>query len=310
MTNVLTLIETSSTGELRNTVPALLAAAATPVAVVAVAPGGGTDLISELGSLGAEQIYVAESEQVGALLATPQVEALASALSALEPAIVVVANSVEGRDVAARLAVRTGAGLVIDAIDVRSENGKVIATHSVFGGAYTVESTIEGGLAILTVRQGAIEDRTAAACPTVTTVTVSGDPSHSAGIESVNNAVAVSDCPELRGATRVVSGGRGLGSKENFVLVQQLADALDAAVGASRAAVDAGYVRSPRRSANRRHCLTTPVRHAGCFRRDPAPGPECRRRKRSSPLTRTRTRRFSTSQTSVLTVMSSRSFRS
>lgn len=245
MKNVLTLIETSSTGELRPTAPALLAAAVrlgTPVAVVAVAPGGGADLISELGALGAQQVYVAESEQVGALLVTPQVAALASALTALEPAAVLVANSVEGRDAAARLAVRTGAGLIIDAIGVRSEDGKVIATHSVFGGAYTVESSIERGLAIVTVRPGAIEDRAPAASPTVTTVTVSGDASRSGVIESINDAVAVSDRPELRGAKRVVSGGRGLGSKENFVLVEQLADALDAAVGASRAAVDAGYV--------------------------------------------------------------------
>ena len=156
MTNVLTLIETSSTGELRNTVPRIAGHRGQARHAGGCCGGGAggwnrPHRRARFPSAPSRNTWLRASGW--ALLATPQVEALASALSALEPAIVVVANSVEGRDVAARLAVRTGAGLVIDAIDVRSENGKVIATHSVFGGAYTVESTSEGGLAIVTVRQ-------------------------------------------------------------------------------------------------------------------------------------------------------------
>jgi electron transfer flavoprotein alpha subunit len=248
MTNVLTLIEVSAAGEPRDTAAMMLGAAAllgTPIAVAAVAPGTATGLGDALGALGAETAFIGESALVGKALTSPEVDALAAALAHFGASTVLVPHTSTGRDIAGRLAARLGAGLLVDVVDVRPEADSFVATHSVFGGTYTVEATAAGDVAIVTLRAGSIENRAAA-----TTATVTREPVGDAGadaqvlarIDSETETVASSDRPELRTATTVVSGGRGLGSAENFSLVDQLADSLGAAVGASRAAVDAGYV--------------------------------------------------------------------
>jgi electron transfer flavoprotein alpha subunit len=248
MTNVLTLIEVSAAGEPRDTAAMMLGAAAllgAPTAVAAVAPGTATGLGDALGALGAEAAFIGESALVGKALTSPEVDALAAAVAHFGASTVLVPHTSTGRDIAGRLAARLGAGLLVDVVDVRPEGESVVATHSVFGGSYTVEATAAGDVTIVTLRAGSIENRAAATTATVTREPVGdagADAQVHARIDSETETLASSGRPELRTATTVVSGGRGLGSAENFSLVDQLADSLGAAVGASRAAVDAGYV--------------------------------------------------------------------
>ena len=240
MSNVLALIETAPDGTARSTAPMLLAAASRLGTAVAVVVGAEP---SGLGALGAEQVWAADVPGADTVLTGAQLEALAAAAAELKPSAILIAHSVDGRDVAARLSVRLDSGLLADVVGLALEGDRIVATHSVFGGAYVVDAAIDGGPAIITVRQGAIDaGDVAGAAGASSSHPVSVDAAAFGVIDAVHDAVVTSNRPDLRSAKKVVSGGRGLGSADKFVLVEQLADSLGAAVGASRAAVDAGYI--------------------------------------------------------------------
>lgn len=248
MTEILVAIETGPDG-IRPSAAELIGAAAkigTPVAVVALPPGQADAAVAALGGFGAARVLVAESDSVGTLLGTPEAAAVVAARAATGASVVLAAHSVDGRDLAGRVAAAIGAGVLVDVVDIALDGdatgASVVATHSVFGGSYSTTASVTGGPTVVTVRLGAIEARAAATTPVVEHLDINPDATTSAQIDELAPVVKESARPELRGAGIVVSGGRGLGSKENFALVEQLADALGAAVGASRAAVDAGYV--------------------------------------------------------------------
>ncbi len=244
MGEVLVLVEHAD-GALKKVTGELLAAAArlgTPAAVVVGAPGTAAGLADQLGAAGAVKVYAAESADAEGLLVTPEVAGLAAAVAtAGDVAAVLIPATIDGREVAGRLAVRLDSGVLYDAVDVTAgEGGAPTATQSVFGGGYTVHSTVAKGVPVISVRPNSIDGAADAAAGEVVPVEFSVDAGASAKVTAVHLEVA-GDRPELSAASIVVSGGRGVGSADNFHVVEELADTLGAAVGASRAAVDSGY---------------------------------------------------------------------
>ncbi|MWC00390.1 electron transfer flavoprotein subunit alpha/FixB family protein, partial [Agromyces seonyuensis] len=212
------------------------------VALVVAAPGTGEPLAEAAAALGAARVLLAEPEGAGRDLLVPETDALAAAAAQTGPEAVLVAHSIAGRELAARFAARTKSALAVDVIGVDRDDEGIVATHSVYGGGFDAVSAATYGTLVATVRQGAVRARAEAVPLVLERLEVAPSGRRAAVIESVEPVVEVSARPELRGAAKVVSGGRGLGSAEKFSLVEDLADALGAAVGASRAAVDAGYV--------------------------------------------------------------------
>jgi electron transfer flavoprotein alpha subunit len=156
----------------------------------------------------------------------------------VRPAAVLIAASADGKEIAGKLAVRTGSGLLSDVVEV-AEDGT--ATHSVFGGSYLAKSRATTPVAVITVRAGSIEPVSSPGAAVEQIIEVPAVNAATTAKIIERRPVQSADRPELTEASVVVSGGRGVGSADNFAIVEKLADSLGAAVGASRAAVDSGF---------------------------------------------------------------------
>jgi electron transfer flavoprotein alpha subunit len=205
--------------------------------------GGGAEGGRErLAEFGAAKVYVADGSDVEDGVVAPAAEVLAALVQRTSPAAVLLAATGEGKEVAGRLAVKTNSGVITDAVGLsQGDDGGLVAEQSIFGGAIIVQSRVRTGTPIIAVRPNSVAAEAAPAAAAI----------EPAGVELSDAARAVritervvaerGERPELTEAAIVVSGGRGVGNAENFALIEKLADSLGAAVGASRAATDAGW---------------------------------------------------------------------
>ncbi len=241
MAEVLVLVD-SHDGTVKKATLELLTAArqlGEPSAVVVGAPGTAAPLNGQLAEYGAAKVYVAENDDIAAYSVAPKAEALAAVAEQASPAAILLSSTVENKEVAARLALKIGSGLLYDGVDIGADG---TVTQSIFGAAVTVQSKSTKGAPVVTLRPNSFapEPSTGAAEEVAVPVTVSDS---GKGAKITDSVVEEKGSrPQLSDASVVVSGGRGIGKADNFEIIEKLADSLGAAVGASRAVVDAGWV--------------------------------------------------------------------
>ena len=208
-----------------------------PTAVF-IGPGAETakDLLARYG---AEKIISVSDPSVTEHLVAPQAEILAQLVEAGDVAAVLIPSNPAGKEIAARLAVKTGSGLITDAVDVQAGDGGPVTTQSVFAGSWTVKSRVTTGAAIITVKPNSAAPEQASGAGVYEELTPEISDAAKAAKITASEPKKASGRPELTEAAIVVSGGRGTGG--DFSPVEGFADSLGAAVGASRAAVDAGW---------------------------------------------------------------------
>ncbi|MFF4881080.1 MULTISPECIES: electron transfer flavoprotein subunit alpha/FixB family protein [unclassified Micromonospora] len=210
----------------------------TPSAVVLGGAGAAEALSGKLGEYGAEKIYAAEGDEIDGYLVAPKATVLAELVKRVQPAAVLLASAQEGKEIAARLAVKLENGILTDVVGLAADG---TATQIAFAGSTIVKSKVTKGLPLVTVRPNSVTPTAAAATPTIEQLTVSVTDSDKLAKVVERVAEQKGSRPELTEAGVVVSGGRGVGNADNFKLVEELADLLGGAVGASRAAVDSGF---------------------------------------------------------------------
>lgn len=219
---------------------ALSSAVGGPVSALIMAADAGP-LVAQAGRYGAERVYTAEGPELAVFRPGPSIDAVTAAIAAADPAVVLFSGSPDGRDIAAGCAARLNLGLLVDVTGIEAKDGTVVCIHPCFGGDLIVEKAASSSPVLATVRPNSLAREEAPIEPEVVALAVEfRQSSLLAKVLDVvcENAGIVS----LEEASIIVAGGRGVGSEENFELIHALARELDAAVAASRAVVDAGWM--------------------------------------------------------------------
>jgi len=206
----------------------------------AVLIGSGVEgLAGELGKFGAEKVYLCDADVFGAYSPDGYAAAVAAAAKEADPALILVGASATGKDLAPRAAAKIGTGLASDCVDISVEGGKVAAKRPVYSGKCYAKTEAQSEPAMCSIRPNTF--------PAAEEVGAAGEVVKvDAGVSDLKakvKEVAASGAGrvDLTEAERIVSGGRGMKEKDNFKILDDLADVIGATVGASRAAVDSGY---------------------------------------------------------------------
>ncbi|MBM3935510.1 MAG: electron transfer flavoprotein subunit alpha/FixB family protein [SAR202 cluster bacterium] len=216
-----------------------------PVAVAVL--GDRTDaLAAQASALGVERVYTAQDPQLADTPLEAMVEAFAQVCRTVGPETVIVGRTTAGSDIAPRVAFRLGAGVAQDCTAIKTDaaTGRVVATRPVYGGNAVALVTFPAGvMQFLIMRSKVYEPAKSDASRKADTVPVKVE--IKPGVVKVKHIETVRQASQgvkLEDAAVVVSGGRGLGGPEPFKQLKELADVLGGAMGASRAACDAGWI--------------------------------------------------------------------
>lgn len=205
-------------------------------AVILSAPGQSDALAAQLANTEVEKVLSVESDDFAKHGIAAMVDALSQIVATTNPKAVLIPSTARGKEIAGRLAVRIGGGVITDAVDVASN---LQTTQSVFGGSFTVTASVKTGTPVITVRPSAVEASSTSNTPVVEKLSISISDSAKLVTISESKPAVKGGRPELTEAKIVISGGRG--TNGDFSQVEAMADLLGAAVGASRAATDAGW---------------------------------------------------------------------
>jgi electron transfer flavoprotein alpha subunit len=193
-------------------------------------------VVKALAEYGATRVLSVSDPAINDYLVAPKAEALAQIAETVQPAAILITSTPEGKEIAGRLAVKLESGLITDATDIAADG---TTTQSVFAGNWTVTAAVTHGVPVVTVKPNAVTPEVAPTEPATEQVEVTiSDAAKSARVLK-SEPKQSSGRPELTEAAVVVAGGRGTGG--DFTKIEELADVLGGAVGASRAAVDAGW---------------------------------------------------------------------
>ena len=235
MSEILVLVDHVD-GNVRKTTNELLTIARRLGEPSAVYIGSGEAPVEALKKFGAEKIYAVDDAEIKGYLVAPKAEVLAQLAEKTSPGAILIPSSAEGKEIAARLAIKIESGVITDAVDV-TEGG--VTTQSVFAGSFTVASKVTTGTPIITVKPNSAAPEEVAGAGALEQFAATISDSAKAAQIVASQPRQSTGRPELTEAAIVVSGGRGTGG--DFDPIDNLADALGAAVGASRAAVDSGW---------------------------------------------------------------------